>query len=155
MPASGNENRKSINPARWEPRIVRGMRGDRKVKLAKRQWRSSPEVWFSEVMGAIWRWHVRCEVRLMKTITSSGLRKIFVLMGAVLVASALDTTPVRALNLPFNGNLPSPNSGVAPGHRSAGAFTARRPGNLPIWGPRPHSFTGVTMKTPGAERISP
>jgi hypothetical protein len=86
----------------------------------------------------------------MKTITSSGLRKIAVLAGAIIIASSMEVMPVKALDNPINPNAPSPNSGVAPGNRAAGSFTARRPGNLPPYGSKPHSFTGVTCETPGA-----
>jgi hypothetical protein len=84
----------------------------------------------------------------MKTIKATSLRNLAVLAGTILIAGALNTTPVRALDNPINPNAPSPNSGVHMGHRSAGAFTARRPGNLPKYGPRTHSFTGVTQSTP-------
>jgi hypothetical protein len=85
----------------------------------------------------------------MKTLKSSLLRKFTLLAGtAVVTAFVTDTLPARDLNNPVNPNAPSPNAGIASGHRAAGAFTARRPGNLPKYGPRAHSFTGVTSQTP-------
>jgi len=86
----------------------------------------------------------------MKTIKSSFAKELAILGGAILVAGALSTSSIRAsdLDYPINPNAPSPNAGVAPGHRAAGAFTARRPGNIPKYGPRPHSYTGVTSTTP-------
>jgi hypothetical protein len=84
----------------------------------------------------------------MKKITSSGFRKISVLAGAILISSSLNIMPVKALDNPVNPNMPSPNSGVTPGHRSAGSFASKRPGNLPKYGPQSHSFTGVTKETP-------
>jgi hypothetical protein len=81
----------------------------------------------------------------MKTIK---LKKIGLLAGAVLVSCSWNVMPLRALDNPINPNAPSPNSGVAPGHRAAGSFTARRPGNLPKYGPRTHAYTGVTKQTP-------
>jgi len=81
----------------------------------------------------------------MKTI---HLQKIGIVTGAVLLGCSWNVMPLRALDNPINPNAPSPNSGVAPGHRAAGSFTARRPGNIPKYGPRPHSYTGVTKETP-------
>jgi len=78
----------------------------------------------------------------MKTIHSS------VLAGAIMIASVFSTMPVQALDNPINPNAPSPHSGVAPGNRAAGSFASRRPGNLPRYGARPHSYTGVTTQTP-------
>ena len=77
--------------------------------------------------------------------------KTHLLTVAIFTACALSSLPVMAsgdLNNPINPNAPSPNSGVAPGHRAAGDFTARRPGNLPKYGPQSHSYTGVTKDTP-------
>jgi hypothetical protein len=84
----------------------------------------------------------------MNTTPFSSLGKISVLAAAILATSAFQTLPVRALDNPINPNAPSPNAGVERGARAAGDSTARRPGNLPKYGPRSHSFTGVTSKTP-------
>jgi len=87
----------------------------------------------------------------MKTITSSLTKQFSILATAILIAGSLNTTYLRAsddLSNPINPNAPSPNSGVTMGHRAAGASTARRPGNLPKYGSRAHSYTGVTSETP-------
>ena len=77
-----------------------------------------------------------------------ALIKLAVLAGAILIASALNTLPVRAHDNPINPNAPTPHSAVAPGHRASGYFASRRPGNLPAYGGRTHAYTGVTSKTP-------
>jgi hypothetical protein len=85
----------------------------------------------------------------MKTLKLSLLRKLTLLAGAIIITSFVsDALPAADLSNPINPNAPSPNAGVAPGARAAGSFTARRPGNLPKYGPRPHSYTGVTRETP-------
>jgi hypothetical protein len=85
----------------------------------------------------------------MKTLKSPWLRRLTLLTGTIVIAAFTnDILPGADLSNPINPNEPSPNAGVAPGHRAAGAFTARRPGNLPKYGPTPHSFTGVTPDTP-------
>jgi hypothetical protein len=85
----------------------------------------------------------------MKTIQTPFLRQASVLVAAILVAGTLNFSTARALSNPINPDGPTPNAGVAPGHRAAGAFTARRPGNIPKYGPqRQHSYTGVTKDTP-------
>ena len=84
----------------------------------------------------------------MKTNQSSRLKKLCALAVATLVAGVLNGLPLSAIDNPINPDAPSPNAGVAPGHRAAGDSTARRPGNLPKYGPQPHSFTGVSSKTP-------
>ena len=66
----------------------------------------------------------------------------------VITAFANDVLRAADLSNPINPYAPSPNSGVTRGHLAAGSFTARRPGNIPKYGPRPHSFTGVTKGTP-------
>ncbi len=76
------------------------------------------------------------------------LLKLAVLAGAILIVSALNTLPVRALDNPVNPNASTPNSGVVPGHRPSGDFASKRPGNLPPYGGRAHAYTGVTSKTP-------
>jgi hypothetical protein len=73
------------------------------------------------------------------------------MMSAAVFMGSLSLPSLRAdsdLKNPVDPNAPTPNAGVAPGHRAAGAFTARRPGNLPKDGPTPHSYTGVTKDTP-------
>ncbi len=85
----------------------------------------------------------------MKTLKLSLLRKLILLAGAtVLTAFVNGPLPASDLGNPINPNAPSPNAGVAPGDSAAGPSTARRPGNLPKYGPRPHSYTGVTKDTP-------
>ena len=83
----------------------------------------------------------------MKTIQPILSQRAAVLMSAVLLAASLARAD-SDLNNPVDPYAPSPNAGVTPGHRAAGAFTARRPGNLPKYGPQSHSFTGVTKDTP-------
>ncbi len=78
-------------------------------------------------------------------------RRAAVWLTAALIATSLDFSSVGAratTDGPFHPNSPTPNAGVAPGHRASGDFTARRPGNLPPYGPRTHAYTGVTHKTP-------
>ena len=87
----------------------------------------------------------------MKTIKSTFVKKFGILASTILIAGTMGTASVRAsddLSNPINPNAPSPNAGVAQGNRAAGAFTARRPGNIPKYGPRPHSYIGVTPATP-------
>ena len=83
----------------------------------------------------------------MKTIHTS-LPKIAFLAGVIAIATTFNTLPVQALDNPVNPNAPSPNAGVAPGHRAAGNFASKRPGNLPAYRGRTHAYTGVTSKTP-------
>jgi len=88
-------------------------------------------------------------IQNMKTLKLSLLRKLTLLAGAVVITAFVnDTLPAADLKNPINPNAPSPNAGVAHGTRSAGSFTARRPGNLPKYGPHTHSYTGVTRGTP-------
>jgi hypothetical protein len=60
---------------------------------------------------------------------------------ALLVSLAL---PVYA----DSNTFPNPDA-IAPGNTrgTPGNATARRPGNLPDYGPRPHAYTGVTRHT--------
>jgi hypothetical protein len=86
----------------------------------------------------------------MKKIPPAFLRMAAVMTAVVLGVGSLGLSNLRAdsdLKNPINPNAPTPNAGVAPGHRAAGDFTARRPGNLPKGKPT-HSFTGVTDQTP-------
>jgi hypothetical protein len=87
----------------------------------------------------------------MKTIRAAWLRRAGAAMSAAVFMGSLSLPSLRGdseLQNPVNPNAPTPNAGVAPGHRAAGNFTARRPGNLPKYGPVPHSYTGVSKDTP-------
>lgn len=87
---------------------------------------------------------------IMKTIRVHLTRPAASAVSAILVAGALSVSAVRAtaLDNPINPNAPSPNSGVAPGHRAAGDFAARRSGFYPTWRGQSHSYTGITKDTP-------
>ena len=82
-------------------------------------------------------------------LTFSSLRT-GALVGCAVVLTVFADAALLASDLsnPVNPNAPSPNAGVAPGHRAAGPSTARRPGNLPKYGPPPPSSSGVDSRTP-------
>jgi hypothetical protein len=87
----------------------------------------------------------------MKTIRAAWLRRAGAVMSAAVFVGSMSLPSLRGdsdLNIPSDPNAPTPNAGVVPGHRAARNFTARRPENLPKYGPVPHRYTGMSKDAP-------